>query len=896
MKKRFSILPLCALLVLGLRTQAQTTVSSAPQKTTPQKSTDSQMPKIGKLYGKLVDDKSGKPVSNAHVDLLQIQNGKKVLLQTLQSDTNGDFSFYNLSPTAQYELVVSSPGHRIFRQEAGFDMAALMKANSKSKGFPGSEQASIAEGSTTLLNAVNKDLGNIHISPNEQNLKEITIAAKTPGLSFQGEKKVFDVTQNLVTQGGTAADVMKQVPGIMIDADNKVTLRNSSPQILVDGRQTPLQIDQIPADAISTIEIITNPSAKYDAEAGGGGVLNIVLKKNRKKGYNGSVRMGADSRAGANLGGDLNVRSGKINISFTGQSMLSRSMVTATTSRSDFYTTPHIDAFQEQQNETKGNFGFGWLGLDYFISNRTTLSVAGMKIAAVSRPSDDITIQTDSLFPSGTKQAWSTRNTDGKSTFDMNGGQFNLKHIFPRPGQELTIDASINSGKSTYDTRYFTTAYPTEHLTNPDRISRQQTAGNSSNTYYMMQSDYTRPLASNSKFDIGIKTTVRQVENSLFNYYFDNIGNQKLEIADPYSKFKSTDAVYAVYSSFSTNFNKKNAIQLGLRIERSQYVGELLQVGTSFAISYPVSLFPSLFYTLRLKHNQELQFSYRRGINRPNFFQLLPYTDFTDPLNIRQGNPALRPEFTNTVELGYMKKFKGNNYIYFCLYERHTSDLIAAYQSPGFDPFTGQSVIITSYTNASFSNRFGVELISGWDLTKWWNINANANIYNAQLNPVTGAGSNYFSGFGKLNNQFRLPSGWSAQVTGIYQSRTNLLPDTKNQAYGGGRGILAAQPSANAQGYLESQWYADASVRKSFLKNNTVAVALSVSDIFGTRKFIQYSETSFFAQDYRRLINPRMIRLSFNWRFGKTDMDLFRRKNIKSQMEGIQDVSQNVGI
>jgi outer membrane receptor protein involved in Fe transport len=680
----------------------------------------------------------------------------------------------------------------------------------------------------------------------------------------------------------------------MVDADNKVTIRNSAPQLLVDGRQSPLTLDQIPADAIESVEVITNPSARFDAEGGTGGVLNIVLKKNRKTGYNGSLRAGVDSRGGGNLGGDYNVRSGKFNVSFNGHSNLNRSYITATTERTDFYSNPDVRSYQDDVNKNNGAFVFGRLGLDYFVTNRTTLSISGMKVHGEFKPNDHIDITTDSLFSTGIRNVYGERSTEGKNTFDRSGLQFGIKHLFPRAGEEWTLDANANVGTNSNDNRYTTTAFrDAAHTAQAGQQIQQRTAGDGKNSFYTLQSDYTHPFADKSKLDIGVKATIRQVESNITNYV-GMLSGEWLPLPSSGANYKSTDQVYAAYGSYSGNFDANNSYQIGLRAESSNYEGELLDSAKKFSIQYPISLFPSVFYTRKMAHDQQLQFSYRRGINRPNFFQLLPYTDYTDPLNIRSGNPGLRPEFTNAVELSYMKNFTKSNYILVSLYERHSDNLITSYQSLGTNPFTGESAIITSYINANTSDKYGVEVTSGWDLKKWWNINANVNVYNGQLNSGTGTSSTYLSGFGKLNNQFRMAKGWSAQLSGAYQSRTNLLPDQKNDFRGGGHGMFGPQSSANAQGYLDAQWYVDASVRYSFLKNDAASISLSVNDIFGSRKFTQHSENEYFVQDYSRLFNPTMFRLNFNWRFGKVDTDLFRRKNLKGQMEGMQDATMGM--
>jgi hypothetical protein len=243
-----------------------------------------------------------------------------------------------------------------------------------------------------------------------------------------------------------------------------------------------------------------------------------------------------------------------------------------------------------------------------------------------------------------------------------------------------------------------------------------------------------------------------------------------------------------------------------------------------------------------------------------------------------------------------MKNFSRSNYILVSLYERHSDNLITGFQTLGTNQLTGQSAIITSYINASSSDKYGVEITSGWDLKKWWSITADLNIYNATINTgsSTTANSTFLSGFGKLNNQFKFSKKWSAQLSGVYQSKTNLLPDSKNSGYGGGHGF-GPQLTSSAQGYLAATWSVDASIRRSFGKTDAASLSLSMNDVFRSGYSSQHSESELFVQDYSRLSNPQRVRLSFNWRFGKMDTDLFRRKNVKGMIDGMQDASQGVG-
>lgn len=854
------------------------------------------MPRMGKVYGKVLDDKTGKPVDVASVALLQKKGGKQELVKGSITEADGEFSLDELPVMGAFELVISALGYKEYRQPVAFDMGALMKAGGVMRAGSGEGTGGIPEGATAALDALNKDLGNIRLEPTAQALSGVTVSARVAAFSLQGEKKIFNVDQNITSQGGTAADVMKNVPGVLVDPDNRVTIRNAAPQLLIDGRQSPLQLDQIPADAIESVEVITNPSAKFDAEGGAGGVLNIVLKKNRKRGYNGSLRAGADSRGGGNLGGDVNLRSGKFNVSLNAFGNLNRTRIEANTTREDFYFAPRVRTEQEQVNNMRGAFGMVRLGVDYFVTNRTSISLGATRMGGAHRPDDALDITIDSLFPAGTRITWGSRNTVGENTFNMLGGNVGLKHLFPRAGEEWTFDASVNAGRNSNDNFYTNYSYRDAAHTDVAARERLRLSGVGKNNFYVVQTDYVRPLGGKQKVEGGLKATIREIESDIYNYSYNWTDNLYTRLPNVNAEYSNTDAVYAAYGSFSGNFDENNSFQLGLRAESSQYTGKLPLANASFTIQYPISLFPSVFYSRKMKGEQQLQAVYRRGITRPNFFQLLPFTDYSDPLNIRQGNPALRPEFTHSFELSYIKNFTRSNYVMVSLYERHASNLITSYQSLAINPFTGENAVITSYINAATSDRYGAEITAAWDLRKWWNATANVNVYNAALAAGDGTGTtNYLSGFGKLNNQFRFAQGWSAQLSGAYQSRTNLLPEGRNEGgrgggRGGGGGHFGPQATGNAQGYLDAQWYADASIRKAFLKNDAASITLSVNDIFASRKFIQHSETDFFIQDYSRIVNPRMVRLNFAWRFGKLDTELFRRKNIKGAMEGMQDV------
>lgn len=360
------------------------------------------------------------------------------------------------------------------------------------------------------------------------------------------------------------------------------------------------------------------------------------------------------------------------------------------------------------------------------------------------------------------------------------------------------------------------------------------------------------------------------------------------------------DYVYAAYASWTSSI-KKFGYKIGLRAESSAYEGELMETKQKFSNSYPISLFPSVFLSQKLSEKDELQASFTRRINRPNFFQLIPFADYTDELNITQGNPDLIPEFTASTEMSYSKTFNKNNNVLASIYYKKTNDLITRYLVKGENPFTGKEAIINTYINAAYSQAYGTELTSQNFLTKWLDITTNVNIYNATIKTDQSSNNSLWSWFGKFNSNFKLPSEFTVQLSGTYQSKTNLTPGSGGGGFGGppgarggsgggpgGGGGGFGQAQSAAQGYIKPSYGVDLAVRKNFLKNNALSATLSVSDIFRTRNFNQYSESTFFIQEYNRLRDPQMVRLTLAYRFGKIDATLFKRKNMRSEEGSMQ--------
>ncbi len=846
-----------------------------------------QPPSIGHIYGKITDS-SGASISDVSVLLLQTRmdtvtkKRKEVLLKGITTKSNGEFSFSDLPVFGQLKLKISSTGYKPFEQAVSFQMKMDAGAAPKTSGNDPSQAMASMGGMT---NAFDKDLGKIKLEVDAQQLQNVSVSAGKATMRLDIDKKVFNVDKNIVSAGGTALDVMRNVPSVMVDIDGNVKLRNAAPQIYIEGRPTTLSLDQIPADAIESVEVITNPSAKYDASGGNAGILNIVLKKNKKSGYNGNLRAGVDKRGAMNGGGDFNIRQGKFNFTASGMINQNKSRTSGTTDRLNLFDNPNTSIFQTNSNRTAGGFMFGRIGMDYFMTNRTTLSIAGIKVHGEFKPTEIININTDSLFSSGKVSSFSDRLSTGKREFNANGLQLGMKHIFPKEGEELTADMNYFSGKNEGNSLYVTN-YFANGGGNKTGEYQQQLISSGTNRFLTIQTDYVKPV-NKIKIETGLRAQLRKLSNINDNYILDQTTNQFELIPSATSNYKNNDNVYAAYLSVSSSI-KDFGYKLGLRAESSEYNGILSGSNEKFSNKYPVSLFPSLFLSQKLKNKQELQFSVTRRVNRPNFFQIIPFIDYTDNLNITKGNPDLKPEFTQSFEMSYLKTFKKSNNLLASVYYKKTDDLITRYQDKGVHPLTGAEILINTFENANASQSYGAEITSVNYLAKWWDISTNLNLYNSKINTENlnrVSEDAMWSWFGKFNSNFKLPAKFTIQFTATYQSKTNL-PISTGGGFGPG-GPMQAQSSS--QGYNKSIYGFDLAVKKSFLKNDAASVTLSINDIFKTRRSDQYSYSEYFVQNYSRLRDPQMFRLNFAYRFGKMDMSLFKRKNMRQDMQGATD-------
>lgn len=831
-----------------------------------------------------MDETTGKGIGYATVKITGMKfdtaskTMKPAVLGGQLTRENGEFSIEGLPIRGEMTLKIDYLGYATVEQKVSFGKIERPAGNGE-RG-----NGSFAGG------AVEKDLGNIRLAATSQLLKEVEVRGEAAQVTLAMDKKVYRVDKDAIAAGGTAEDALKNVPSVQVDLDGNISLRNASPQIFVDGRPTTLSMDQIPADAIESIEVITNPSAKYDASGGGAGILNVVLKKDRRLGYNGNVRGGVDMRGRINAGGDMNVRDRKINMFVGGNYNQRKSLSQSETYRENLFGSPLTNILQASDSKNTGFFASGRGGVDWFLNNRNTLTFGGNYHGGLFDSYDDINITTDTLrtTPITTQ---TVRTSDNSRQFNNLGSQVLYKHLFPKEGKEWTADVNYslarfdNSGifNTTYASRTFET--------------RQKQTGAGSNRFITFQTDYVSPLKAGSKVEMGARTALRDydADNGSYEYNFGDAEFTRVpNFADRYS-FK--DRLYALYSTYSKSYTKFG-YQLGLRAERWQYEGRLPDQNATFknqSGSLMEHLFPSAFLNYQLNETDNVQLNFTRRVQRPSFFQLIPFPDFSDSLLLSRGNPDLRPEFTNSLEMSYQNIFSKKHNLLVSVYYRQAQDLITRYQFT--ERIGGRPAIVSSFANANQSTAYGTEITLRNNFWKFLELTTNVNLYNSVVeagNVEANLRIEQFTWFLKENLLVRLPKNVNLQINASYQSRTAFGVEgggsgggRGGSGGGGGRGSggsgWSGGTSNTAQGYTIPVWYVDWSLRKD-IWNRKGSISISMQDIFRSRKQGSVTgSTGLFTQETWRRRDPQFVRMNFSYRFGKMDVSLFRRKNTRSE-------------
>ena len=776
----------------------------------------------GKVFGVLRDEKTNKPVEFAPVAVFSTRDSS--VAGGALTDGGGQFRIENIKP-GEYYLKVSFIGYREFRSPSFYI------------NFLASE----------------RDMAVIKITPAVHVLKDVEVSADKSDYINNIDKKVYNVEKNIVNTGGTATEVLQNIPSVTVDIDGKVSLRGSANvTILVDGKPSGLTgsdrqavLQQIPAFSIDQIEVITNPSAKYDAE-GQAGIINIVTKKDKLKGINGNLALGAGTHDKYNGALGLNNRTSKYNIytsyNYRHEERYSSGESTQHNLAPSSYTTTSSDG------SSRSDFQSGKLGADLYLNNYNTLGLSGtLSRRKESRPESIMYRSLDNeqvLLRSFTRDNYSM---DKNNTVE---GAFDYKHSFPGTKKELTMSGNYSTNLRNAESHY------SNSLFRLNGIPYQLNATDNHFTTSVVQADYTQPVKDKAKFETGAKSTFRTNDNDQNAQGYNSSSGSYVNDARFSNHFIYHEKVYALYTTYTGRFWKFD-YSAGLRGEEAMTDGESRTGNAgSFTHNY-FSLYPSATLKYKLKSFTDIQLSYSRRVNRPNIYVLNPFVDYSDSLNIRKGNPYLQPEYINSFDLSYTN-LVGNLSLSASLFYRHSDNIISMYRS--FNGQTGVSTI--QFQNFSSSDNIGLEGVARYQAGKIGNIMGSLSAFRNKINAAnleTDLQSSSISWNARMFGMIKLFKGTTLQLVGFY-----LAPIVMPQStFRGMSGI-------------------DAGIKQEIWKGKG-SLTLNVTDVFNQRKFYITNDTDIYTYEAFRKRESRVANLTFTYRFGTTESNLFQRKKGQQQ-------------
>ena len=779
------------------------------------------VPAIAKVIGVLRDSAAKTTIEFASVALIRLRDN--TVAGGNLTDSKGQFSIDELPP-GKYILRINSIGYR--------------KMDSK----------------PFLLTPMDplKDFGTIYVAAIQKNLKEVDITGDKADYVNSLDKKVFNVEKDIVSTGGTAADVLNNVPSVSVDIDGKVSLRGSENlTILIDGKPSGLGggdkaalLQQLPASSIEQIEVITNPSARYDAE-GMAGIINIKTKKDKRNGINGSVTGGVGTRDKYNGAFSINNRTKKTNLSLNYSYRQEARTFTGASLRRNYYTTP--ETFYET-----GNHGLQYnenqnikAAFDINISKYSTLGFTG----GFSTRFENRNEVTDYMFEDAVRiitNKFYRSSEENNVNKNMETG-FDFRHTIPGTKREFSASGNFSSSNSRNLSNY---------LTDDSLLSYTKQNVDGVFTVGTFQSDYTHPINDKSKFETGIKATVRNNNNNQ-KAYISGVSDQYVVDTNNTDNFIYADQIYAAYVQYAGKL-KMFEMQGGLRAEQTSIRGDSKTQEKDFTNDY-LDLFPSAALKYVLKQKNEFQITYSKRINRPNTRDLNPFTDLSDTLNVRKGNPYLKPEYISSYEFNYFRRL-GEHSVSGTLYFRKTNNLIVRYRT--LEKSNGISTM--TFTNFSSSENTGIEVVIKDQIGKILNATTTFNFFNNKVNgdnvsaELQSSNTNWTL---RSNFSFRLGTSTSFQLTGMYMS-----------------------PAKQPQGSFKGMSGVDGGVRQDFLKGK-LTLSINVNDIFNTRKMVIYNVGSGFEFDSWRKRETRVANFTLSYRFGSTDNNLFQKKKQNRQPE-----------
>lgn len=686
------------------------------------------------------------------------------------------------------------------------------------------------------LHAESLNVGEIPLKEDSKILQEIEVTGQGSQMRFEMDKKVFSVDQNIAASGGSATEVLQNIPSVNVDNEGNVSLRNNqNVEVWINGKPSGLTaenraqvLQQMPAENIESIEIMTNPSAKFSAE-GTAGIINLVMKKNKKAGYYGSISAGTmltnGNKLGYNTGFSLNYNKNKletyVNIGFRGMSMKGNSY----TNRTNFNNGDTTLLTQNQTNTPKFQGLFFRGGVDYHLDAKNTIGVSGFGMLGSRGGSSftDYTLQNTkkSLLQHYTRDNTQNGNHPGyhiegyhKIDFDKNS---NLITSLNYGGHNMKSDNRYK------ERRIFPKDTILEISQNSDNINQE----------LEFKSDYTKKINSDDRLELGINSSY-ETRNSL-SEGFDWIANKPLDLYK--NDFSSLEIINAAYFTYAKKFNHLTT-QVGLRGEHQ--IRQMKSVPAYIEEYKPkpdFQLFPSVFLAYSLPKNNELQFNYTRRVNRPRGRQINSFRDYSDPNAVSYGNPYLSPEYSSAFELNYLKNWE-NHSLSSSVYYRYTTDVIQRVS------FMKDSLLNSTNFNLTQQQNTGVEFVAKNRLFKFLNLTTSLNMYYDHLNPTV------YNPSPDIKVQIKEQENFSWDVKTI----ANMMFSRTFSAQVTAQYIA---PQIIPQGKQLEMYSIDFGLRKTFMDRKLTIAAMG-RDIFNTRKVRTVTSGPGFVQNYETIMGPRM--------------------------------------
>ena len=762
--------------------------------------------KKGHIIGTVIDASDGRAVEYATIAIFKVEDKK--LIDGGISDSEGFFRIKD-NPPGKYYMTITFMGYKTLK-------------------IP---NVNITKETKELA------LGEIRIVPNSKELADVNVVADQTSVSYKIDKKVVNVSQQLTAAAGTAVDILENIPSVKVDIDGNVSLRGSSSfTVLIDGRPTVLDpsdaLSQIPSGAIDNIEIITNPSAKYEPD-GTSGIINIVTKKNKLNGVSAIINTnyGRDNQYGANA--TVDYRNNKWHLYFGANYSERRRLGDINFNRWTLNNrnVPTDTLYQDADGSFLRGRNSGSIsgGFDYSISKNDVLGVSiRMGIHERLRGSElDYEEEINNLPP----KFYSTfQDTEHSGMFYS--ATLNYKHTFGEKKEhfiEFQSSTRYRDGDEISITELDSLGYI---------LSGKKSTESGPSLRYQLKLDYSKPLNWGDKFESGIHANISQSEDNNEDFKLDTTTGIYEPQTTIYYKTIYTRNTYAVYGIYAGERGELG-YQAGLRMEYTNRFLELANSSETYKIERP-DFFPTLHLSYKLPADQELMVSYTRRIERPRGYYLEPFYTWMDANNVRKGNPDILPEYVNSFDLGYQKKFN-KNFVAIEGYYRITNNKFERVKSPYEEK---PSVILHTFENVGTDYALGIELTLNYSPAKWYTSNLMLDLYDYRLE-----GQLYdsiysqhdFSWSTRFNNTFKLSPNTRLQVDFNYHS-----------------------DRVQAQGSHDGFFMANLAFKQDFFRRK-LSATFQISDVFGTMAHGSTSSTSDYYE--RTYFNPNtpiyMIILSY---------------------------------